>query len=113
MKQFQSVSVLVSYQGYDSVKRLRKFIKMIERNMNNSINLDSNIDITRKSKGYVIRLLSINGIKKVFPNGAPDENLQYSIRYFINMFNYFIFQPILRGVSLCQKYHCVFTPLFY
>lgn len=87
MKQFQSVSVLVSYQGYDSVKRLRKFIKMIERNMNNSINLDSNIDITRKSKGYVIRLLSINGIKKVFPNGAPDENLQYSIRYFINMFN--------------------------
>ena len=87
MKQFKSVSTLVSYQGNDSEKRLRKFIKFIERNMNNSTNIESNLDINRGSKGYVIRLLSVNGIKKVFPSGGPREDRKYSIRYFINMFN--------------------------
>ena len=66
MKQFQTtVSDLVSYSGSNGAKNLRLFIKAIERNMNNSINIDNTIQKERKSKGFAIKLMQINGLKKI------------------------------------------------
>ena len=59
MKQFHTtVSDLVSYSGSHGAKNLRLFIKAIERNMNNSINIDNTLDKERKSKGYALKIMN-------------------------------------------------------
>ena len=86
MKQFQTtVSDLVSYSGSNGAKNLRLFIKAIERNMNNSINIDNTIQKERKSKGFAIKLMQINGLKKII--NEPNPKRKYFIRYFINIYN--------------------------
>ncbi len=86
MKQFHTtVSDLVSYSGSHGAKNLRLFIKAIERNMNNSINIDNTLDKERKSKGYALKIMQINGLKKII--NEPNPKNKYFIRYFINIFN--------------------------
>ena len=87
MERFRTVSSLVAYQGNNGIKKLRKFLKAIEKNMNNSTGIDSNLDTRRDSKGYTLKLVGMNGIKKVFPEGKQDDQKNYYIRYFINMYN--------------------------
>ena len=65
MKQFTStVSDLVSYSGDNSVKNLRLFFKSIERNMNNSINIENTLDQNKSSRGISIKIEQIKGLKK-------------------------------------------------
>ena len=86
MEQFQStVNSLISYPAYNEVHNLRLFIKAIERNMNNSINIDNTIQKERKSKGFAIKLMQINGLKKII--NEPNPKRKYFIRYFINIYN--------------------------
>ena len=87
MEQFQStINSLISYPAYNEVHNLRLFIKAIERNMNNSININNTINKERKSKGVAIKLMQINGLKKIIDN--PNSSNKYFIRFFINIFNF-------------------------
>ena len=86
--QFQqtTISNLVSFQGNNSMRKLRKFIKSTQSNMNNSINIISYSSPTRTVYGNLIKLSNINGIKVKFDDG-PNPLCKYYIRYFINMYN--------------------------
>ena len=86
MKQFTStVSDLVSYSGDNSVKNLRLFFKSIERNMNNSINIENTLDQNKSSRGISIKIDQIKGLKKNAKDLNP--NNKYFIRFFMNMCN--------------------------
>ena len=80
-----TLSNFVKYDGEDSVKNLRIFLKKIERNMNNSINIENTLDKNRKSKGFSLKIIQLNGLKKIIEK--PNPNHKYFIRYFINMYN--------------------------
>ena len=90
MKQFQqtisSLVAFVSKEGENGIRKLRKFIKSTQSNMNNSINILSYPSQSRITHGNLIKLSNINGIKKSFPDG-PNPTITYYIRYYINMYN--------------------------
>ena len=47
-----TLSNRIKYEGENSLKNLRIFLKTIERNMNNSINIEATLDKNRISKGF-------------------------------------------------------------
>ena len=86
MKQFTStVSDLVSYSGDNSVKNLRLFFKSIERNMNNSINIENTLNQNKSSRGISKKIEQIKRLKK----NVKDLNLNNNIfiSFFMNMCN--------------------------
>ena len=59
-----TLSNRIKYEGENSLKNLRIFLKTIERNMNNSINIEATLDKNRISKGFSLKIIQLNGIKK-------------------------------------------------
>ena len=80
-----TLSNRIKYEGENSLKNLRIFLKTIERNMNNSVNIETTLDKNRKSKGFSLKIIQLNGIKKIIDKPIPRH--KYFIRYFINMYN--------------------------
>ena len=80
-----TLSNRIKYEGENSLKNLRIFLKTIERNMNNSINIEATLDKNRISKGFSLKIIQLNGIKKIIDKSIPKH--KYFIRYFINMYN--------------------------
>ena len=53
-----TLSNRIKYEGENSLKNLRIFLKTIERNMNNSINIEATLDKNRISKGFSLKINS-------------------------------------------------------
>ena len=93
-------SELINYQGSSS-KNLKKFLRKIQKNQRNSINILDTIDKQRNSMGICLRLEEFRELKKIkketeiipeeLPNPEENQNIpeksKYYIRYFLNMYN--------------------------
>ena len=93
-------SEFVNYQG-SSTKNLRKFLRKIEKNQRNSINISDTYDKQRTSIGICFKLIEFRELKKekketeISEENLKDskqiinvyENSKFYIRYFINMYN--------------------------
>jgi hypothetical protein len=66
---------------------VRKFCRMIERNMNNFQSIDSYQDASRQCRGFFLKLDSVNGIKKSWKNNAIPNDKNYYLRFFLTFFN--------------------------
>ena len=86
------LSDLISYQGSNK-STIKKFLRKIEKNQRNSINISDTIDKIRKSVGICVILKGFKGLKKEM---LPDEQLEkekdnkesrFYLRYFLNMYN--------------------------
>ena len=90
MKNFSQtkISDLISYRG-TSKNTIKKFLRKIEKNQRNSINISDTIDKQRNSTGICVKLWEFKGIKRDFP---PEEEInkessRFFLRYFLNMYN--------------------------
>ena len=93
-------SDLIGYQG-SSIRNLKKFLRKIEKNQRNTINILDTIDKQRNSVGMCLKLWEFQDLKKEKKETEiSDEQLQNSkeiinvldnskfyIRYFLNMYN--------------------------
>ena len=90
-------SEFVNYQG-SSTKNLRKFLRKIEKNQRNSINISDTYDKQRTNVGICFKLIEFRELKKeteISEENLKDskqiinvyENSKFYIRYFINMYN--------------------------
>ena len=94
-------SELVNYQGSSS-KNLKNFLRKIEKNQRNSINISNTIDKQRTSIGINLKILDIHDLKKekketelILDESLKDskenintsETSKFYIRYFLNMCN--------------------------
>ena len=99
-------SELINYQG-SSTKNLKKFLRRIEKNQRNSINISNTFDKQRKSIGINLKLWEFRELKKEKKETEIDiisepnkdnpqegqniqndsENSRYYIRYFLNIYN--------------------------
>ena len=94
-------SELVNYQGSSS-KNLKNFLRKIEKNQRNSINISNTIDKQRTSIGINLKILDIHELKKekketelILDESLKDskenintaETSKFYIRYFLNMCN--------------------------
>ena len=93
-------SDLINYQGRSS-KNLKNFLRKVQKNQRNSINILDTIDKQRNSIGICLRLEEFRELKKIRketeiiqeepqnPNEIQSipENSKYYIRYFLNMYN--------------------------
>lgn len=66
---------------------VRKFCRMIERNMNNFQSMDNNQDSGRQCRGFFIKLDSVNGIKKSWKNNSLPNDKNFYLRFFMTFFN--------------------------
>lgn len=72
----------------DKLRKLRKFCRILEKNMNNFIASEYLNDPNKIPKGYSIKIESVNGIKKIFPkNTVRNPKNKYFLRFFITFFN--------------------------
>ena len=90
MKNFSQtkISDLISYRG-TSKNSIKKFLRKIEKNQRNSINISDTIDKQRNSTGICVKLWEFKGIKRDF---TPEEEInkessRFFLRYFLNMYN--------------------------
>ena len=93
------LSELINYQG-SSLNNLKKFLRKIEKNQRNSINIFDTID-KQISVGICLKLWEFRGLKKEkkeIENITEDlqsskeivnvlDNSRFYIRYFLNMYN--------------------------
>ena len=93
-------SELINYQGSSSAN-LKKFLRKIEKNQRNSINISNTIDKQRTSIGINIKIWEFHELKKekketeISEEQLKDskeivntyENSKFYIRYFLNMYN--------------------------
>ena len=98
-------SELINYQG-SSTRNLKKFLRRIEKNQRNSINISNTFDKKRKSIGINFKLWEFRELKKEKketeidipdnqikdPNEASNmqdnsENSKFYLRYFLNIYN--------------------------
>ena len=99
-------SELINYQG-SSTQNLKKFLRRIEKNQRNSINISNTFDKQRKSIGINLKLWEFRELKKEKKETEIDiisepnkdnpqegqniqndsENSRYYIRYFLNIYN--------------------------
>ena len=96
------LSELISYQG-SSKRTIKKFLRKIEKNQRNSINISDTVDKQRNSIGICLELLEFKQLKREFSpeeqiniqNTENKENIEnidkkeskYNLRYFLNMYN--------------------------
>ena len=98
-------SELINYQG-SSTRNLKKFLRRIEKNQRNSINISNTFDKKRKSIDINFKLWEFRELKKEKketeidipdnqikdPNEASNiqdnsENSKFYLRYFLNIYN--------------------------
>ena len=98
-------SELINYQG-SSTRNLKKFLRRIEKNQRNSINISNTFDKKRKSIGINFKLWEFRELKKEKketeidipdnqikdPNEASNmqdnsESSKFYLRYFLNIYN--------------------------
>ena len=88
------LSDLISYQGSNK-GTIKKFLRKIEKNQRNSINISDTVNKIRKSVGICVKFWEFKGLKKEI---LPDEQLEKEkekenkesrlyLRYFLNMYN--------------------------
>ena len=84
------LSDLINYQG-TSRTTIKKFLRKIEKNQRNSINIYDTIDKERNSVGICVKLWEFKGLKRDF---LPEEEIKkenketrFFLRYFLNMYN--------------------------
>ena len=90
-------SELVNYQG-SSPHNLKKFLRRIDKNQRNSINISNTIDKQRTSIGICLKLLNFSKLKKEKndieileeqPKESEEkETSRFYLRYFLNMYNF-------------------------
>jgi len=71
----------------ENLKRVRRFCRMLERNLNSYYNSDYLHDINRQCKGFFLKIDSINGIKKIWPNNIVPQGRKFYIRFFMTFYN--------------------------
>lgn len=71
----------------DQLKTLKKFCRILEKNMNNYIDIHNNSDPNRIIKGLYLKIDSVNGIKKILPKEKIIKGNKYFLRFFITFFN--------------------------
>ena len=99
MKNFSQtkISELTNYQG-SSKRTIKKFLRKIEKNQRNSINISNTIDKQRRSTPICVKIFEFKGLKREFKpneeinmenkqNISNNENNRYYLRYFLNMYN--------------------------
>ena len=99
MKNFSpaKISELTNYQG-SSKRTIKKFLRKIEKNQRNSINISNTIDKQRRSTPICVKIFEFKGLKREFKpdeeinmenkqNISNNENNRYYLRYFLNMYN--------------------------
>jgi len=69
------------------IKRIKKFSRYLEKNMNNHINFNMSFDQNRIIKGLFLKIESVNGIKKLIPKEKIDPNKRFYLRFFITFYN--------------------------
>ena len=96
------LSEIISYQGSNQYT-IKKFLRKIEKNQRNSINISDTVDKQRNSIGICLEINGFEGLKKEFvpedqlilqniENKENIENIEkkeskYYLRYFLNMYN--------------------------
>ena len=82
------ISDLINYSD-NSRNTIKKFLRKIEKNQRNSINISDTVDRQRSSIGICVKLWEIKGVKKEFQleEEINKEDSRYFIRYFLNMYN--------------------------
>ena len=87
------LSELINYQG-TSQSTIKKFLRKIEKNQRNSINISDTVDKQRNSIGICVELLDFQGLKresipeeKLNEENKENDNRKFFLRYFINMYN--------------------------
>ena len=94
MKNFSQtkISELTNYQG-SSKRTIKKFLRKIEKNQRNSINISNTIDKQRRSTPICVKIFEFKGLKREFKpdeeinmenkqNISNNENNRYYLRYF-------------------------------
>ena len=69
------------------IKRIKKFSRFLEKNINNYINFNNTYDQSRVIKAFYLKIDSVNGIKKIFPKEKIVPGMKYFIRFFITFYN--------------------------
>ncbi len=69
------------------IKRIKKFSRYLEKNVNNYINFNIANDQSRVIKGFYLKIDSVNGIKKIFPKEKLVQGSKYFLRIFITFYN--------------------------
>ena len=84
------LSDLINYQGTNK-ETIKKFLRKIEKNQRNSINISDTIDKNRSSVGICVKLWEFKGLKREL---SPEEIIKkenkesrFFLRYFLNMYN--------------------------
>lgn len=69
------------------IKRIKKFSRFLEKNINNYINFNASYDQNRVIKGFYLKIDSVNGIKKIFPKEKLVPGRKYFLRFFVTFYN--------------------------
>ncbi len=70
------------------IKRIKKFCRFLEKNINNYINLNQPLyDQNKSIKGLYLKIDSVNGIKKIIPKEMLTNDKKFFIRFFITFYN--------------------------
>lgn len=71
----------------NKIKRIKRFSKILEKNINNYMNMNINFDPSRVIRGLYLKIDSINGIKKIFPKEKLIPGRKYFLRFFVTFYN--------------------------
>src|SRR5690349_18175598 len=70
-----------------NAQRVRKFCRIIEKNMNNYINIEGQQDSNRQCQGFFLKIDSINGIKRNWKDNIIPKDRNFYMRFFLTFFN--------------------------